>query len=152
MIADTIADVESGNHWADPLGPETNWIEYVDRAWLEQLLYSEDTSVVKTDEHDTDKESHDYAGLRQVLTFDGPARSKTIAVILTDVENGAWIINSESFPVVNRLPRAGEMIHLKRMNCAPNAKPERSFLGTFATKGALKRRREDSSPPETPTS
>lgn len=144
MIADTIADVDSGNHWAKSHKVETNWIQYMDRAWMEQLLYkySEDTSVTKAGEPDA------YAGLRQMLTFDGKARKKTIAVILADVKSGAWIINSKPFPVTERLPRAGEMHHLKKENPNVHTEPvERVFLGTFATKGALKRRRNDSPSP-----
>lgn len=159
MIADTIADVEAGNHWAKPSKPETTWVSYIDRAWLEQLLYNESDDSAssikashKTASTKQDASSdRDYAGIRRMLTFDGLAHSKTIAVILADVENSAWIINSKSFPVVKRHPRAGEMYGLKRESFASNADVKRTFMGTFATKGALKRRREDSPPPPTLT-
>ncbi|KAJ4396359.1 putative DNA helicase ino80 [Gnomoniopsis smithogilvyi] len=148
MIADTIADVESGNHRAKPCTDETLWITHIDRAWLDNILYNE------LEENRTPKPSkelgtnrHDYAGIRAMLTKTGRTDHTTVAVILGDVDNAGWIINSAPFPAVRRQPRAGEIFSLK-MSHPFSGSYHRSFLGTFATTGALKRRRVDSPPPE----
>lgn len=148
MIADTITDVESGHHRAKLNTPETDWVDYIDRAWVEKILYYKDDqgSSLKTAEHG--KMDHNYAEMRGMLTHNGRIRSKTVAVILADLDNASWIINSSSFPAVKRQPRAGEMFSLKTEHFGTGGKFLRTFEGIFATTGGLKRRRVDSPPPE----
>lgn len=163
MIADTIADVESGNHWAKPISSKAEWLDYIDRIWLEQLLYNEQyDSRNSTSVHTETRSTRDYVGLRQMLTRTDGMRGKSTAVILADVENGAWILNSKPFPVVEQQPRAGEMYKLNFVRGGPNdfehdfnfgrgftgtKGSKRTFFGTFPAKGLLKRRRDDSPPP-----
>lgn len=150
-----MADVESGNHWASGSPLKTMGINCIDRLWLDQQLHDENydggdsDSIILVEIHEEASSSRDYAGTRQMLTFDGRLHSKTMAVILTDVKNGSWILNSKTFPVVRRQPRAGEMFKLKRdLSADATAEDvERTFMGTFATQGALKRRRESSAAP-----
>lgn len=149
MIANTIMDARAGLHWAKPNSPAARWMKYIDRAWLEGVLYHADVdqsfeSTPSTSKHATDA-GHDYAGICHLLTFEGKARQNTVAVILADVDNASWIINGAPFPTVKRQPRTGEMFHIKE----DTKTFDRSFLGTFETKGALKRRRVASPPPET---
>ncbi|KAG6359046.1 hypothetical protein INS49_012566 [Diaporthe citri] len=153
MIADTIVDAKTGHHWAKPNSPEARWMKYIDRAWLEGVLYHADDADDKTpastpssSKHVTDA-GHDYAGIRQLLSFEGKVRENTVAVILADVDSASWIINAAPFPTVKRQPRTGEMFHVEDNIVTKTFK--RSFLGTFETKGALKRRRVASPPPET---
>lgn len=158
MISDTIVDVESENHWAKPSSQQVEWIEYMDRAWLEQQLYDEafdgkdlknGSSNSPLNTKDTNS-GRDHAGIRQMLTNSDCKRGKSIAVILADVENGAWILNSKPFPVVERQPRGGEMYKLKKVpEGGLETKEKRTFVGTFPAKGLLKRRRDDSPPPST---
>lgn len=149
MIADTIVDVGTGHHWAKRNSLETLWMEYIDRAWLEGVLYHADQtsgSTPSSSKHTTNDE-HDYKGVRHLLSFEGKVRTNTVAVILGDVDSASWIINATPFPTVKRQPRTGEMFHVEE---DPLTKTfTRSFLGTFETKGALKRRRVASPPPET---
>lgn len=148
MVAATIADVESGNHWAEAYGLEAAWIHHLDRAWLDLLLYKAEGDDYSTS---ASKEKGitncNYAALRRMLTFDGRNRSSTVAVILADGDNAAWILNSTSFPVVKRQPREGEMYSIKRDLYLPGGKFFRTFVGNFVSKGTSKRRREDSPPP-----
>lgn len=153
MIADTIVDAKAGHHWAKPNSPEARWMKYIDRAWLEGVLYHADdaddensASTPSSSKHATDA-GHDYAGIRHLLSFEGKVRENTVAVILADVDSASWIINAAPFPTVKRQPRTGEMFHVKEDVMAKTF--NRSFLGTFETKGALKRRRVASPPPET---
>lgn len=149
MIANTIVDAKTGHHWAKPKSPETRWMNYIDRAWLENVLYQADDQTSaptpSTSNHATDA-GHDYVGIRQLLTFEGKVRQNTVAVILADVGSASWIINAAPFPTVKREPRTGEMFHVEE-DAAKQV--SRSFLGTFETKGALKRRRVASPPPQT---
>lgn len=151
MIADTIVDTGSGHHWAKPNSPEAQWVKCIDRAWLEGILYEyandHDSASTPSSDIPTTSAGHDYAGIRQLLTFEGKVRENTVAVILADVDNASWIINAAPFPTVKRPPRTGEMFHIKHDGLAKTF--NRSFLGTFETKGALKRRRVASPAPET---
>lgn len=154
MIADTIVDARAGHHWAKPNSPEARWMKYIDRAWLEGVLYHADdaddetsTPTPSSSKHATDA-GHDYAGIRHLLSFEGKVRENTVAVILADVDSASWIINAAPFPTVKRQPRTGEMFHLKEENIMAKAF-NRSFLGTFEIKGASKRRRVASPPPQT---
>ncbi|POS80349.1 hypothetical protein DHEL01_v201272 [Diaporthe helianthi] len=150
MIADTIVDVGTGHHRAKPNTPEVYWMKSIDRAWLENVLYNADDqspASTPTSNTDTTTAGNDYAAIRDLLTFEGKVRESTVAVILGDVDNASWIINAAPFPTVKRQPRTGEMFHIKHnyMDKSYN----RSFLGTFEAKGALKRRKGTSPPPET---
>ncbi|KAJ4415281.1 putative DNA helicase ino80 [Gnomoniopsis sp. IMI 355080] len=149
MIADTVADVESGNHRSKPGSNDTQWIKYIDRAWLEQILYfhdlGEDGSSSESKEHD--KTGYDYAGMREMFTQRGATRTRSVAIVLADVANASWIINSKPFPTVEQQPRTGQMFGLQKDIYHPTDF-SRTFLGTFATIGALKRRRADSPPSE----
>lgn len=151
MIADTIVDAGAGHHWAKPNTPQARWMKFIDRAWLEGVLYhyADDqtpTSTPSSSQNAADS-GHDYAGIRHLLTFEGKVRENTVAVILADVNSASWIINAAPFPTTKRLPRTGEMFHVK--GDAISKSFQRSFLGTFETKGAQKRRRVASPPPET---
>lgn len=151
MIVDTILDVESGHHWAKPEYEEAEWMEYIDRAWLEQILYSEgvdDDMVVAARPEKAATSARDHRALGRLLTVDGRARTNTIAVILADFENSSCMISSAPFPATKRSLRAGEMIHLKK-DTLRTMMFESIFAGTFAVKGALKRRREASPTPTT---
>ncbi|KAF3761004.1 hypothetical protein M406DRAFT_73454 [Cryphonectria parasitica EP155] len=159
MIADTIADVKSGNHWAKILSAETSWMEYMDHGWLEQILYNEETENASnglsnaplsmdtsspTDTKLDTSAAHDDAGIRRMLTFDGMARSKAGAVILADVDHAGWIIDSPPFPAGTRPARTGDMYFMKS---TVTGVAHRSFVGSFSVKDALKRRRNESPPP-----
>ena len=146
MIADTIVDVGSGHHRAKPNSPEVRWMKSIDRAWIESVLYNADDQS-PTSTPDTTTAGNDYAGIRDLLAFEGKVRENTVAVILADVDSASWIINAAPFPTVKRQPRAGEMFHVKHDFMTKTL--NRSFLGTFETKGALKRRKAVSPPPET---
>lgn len=150
MIADTIVDVGTGHHRAKPNSPEVRWIKSIDRAWLESVLYNaDDQSPASTPSSNTDTTNagNDYAGIRDLLTFEGKVRESTVAVILADVDSASWIINAAPFPTVKRQPRTGEMFHLKHNYVDKTY--DRSYLGTFEAKGALKRRKGTSPPPDT---
>lgn len=157
-MSDSIADVESKNHWAKPFTLQVDWIDYIDRAWIEQQLYDEafdgkdskNGSSKSPSKVKGTKSGRDYAGICNMLTNSDCQRGKSTAVILADVENGAWILNSRPFPVVERQPRAGEMYKLKRVfEGGLETKEKRTFVGTFPAKGLLKRRRDDSPPTST---
>ncbi|KAJ0118991.1 hypothetical protein J7T55_013226 [Diaporthe amygdali] len=150
MIADTIVDAGTGHHWAKPDSSEAQWMKWIDRAWLEGVLYDADdhtTASAPSSSKPTTNAGRDYAGIRHLLSFEGRVRENTVAVILADVDSASWIINASPFPTVKRQPRAGEMFHMKEETVGRTF--TRSFLGTFETKGALKRRRVSSPPPET---
>ncbi|KAG8168358.1 hypothetical protein KVR01_001107 [Diaporthe batatas] len=150
MIADTIVDVGTGHHRAKPNSPEARWMKSIDRAWLENVLYNaDDQSPASTPSSNTDTTTagNDYAGIRELFTFEGKVRESTVAVVLADVESASWIINAAPFPTVKRQPRTGEMFHIKHNHMDKSY--NRSFLGSFEVKGALKRRKGTSPPPET---
>lgn len=162
MVADTVADVESGNHWATIDDPQAKWVKYIDRAWLDLQLYHCDeladsvSSRAATPDRWTrvsgiaeSSLQRDYEGIRQMLTCDIEchSRDKTIAVILSDVENAAWILSTLPFPAVKREPRASEIYHLKKKGYYGTGEMQTLFKGTFTIKGSLKRRREESPPP-----
>lgn len=149
MIANTIVDTKTGHHWAKPNSPEARWMKYIDRAWLEGVLYHHEDDGTSASTPSSSKPAadvgHDYKGIRHLLSFEGKVRENTVAVILADVDSASWIINAAPFPTVKRQPRTGEMFHVKEEFL--NKTFSRSFLGTFETKGALKRRRVASPPP-----
>lgn len=149
MIADTIADVESGNHRSKPDSNDTQWIKYIDRAWLEQILYFHELGKggLSSESKEHGKTGYDYAGMREMFTQKSADRMASLAVVLADVANASWIINSKPFPTVRLQPRTGQMFSVKK-DVYHLATFSRTFLGTFATTGALKRRRVDSPPPE----
>lgn len=150
MIADTIVDAKAGHHWAKPNSPQVRWMQYIDRAWLEGVLYHADdqtSASTPSSSKDAADAAHDYAGIRQLLTFEGKVRQKTVAVILADVDSASWILNAAPFPTVKREPRTGEMFHVKDDGVTSTV--SRSFFGTFETKGGLKRRRVASPSPQT---
>jgi hypothetical protein len=149
MVADTIVDVGTGHHRAKPNSPEVRWMKSIDRAWLESILYyADDQSPTSSPSSETDAPNagKDFAGIRDLLTFEGKVRENTVAIIMADVESASWIINAAPFPTVKRQPRAGEMFHLKHDFLSKTF--NRSFVGTFEAKGAVRRRKAVSPPPE----
>ncbi|KAL1875426.1 hypothetical protein Daus18300_003165 [Diaporthe australafricana] len=148
MIADTIADVGSGNHWANPRSPEAQWIKYIDRAWLEaNVYYADDASheKIRGSVPMTHPDDVDWEDMRLLLSLNViSAEEDTVAVILADVDSDSWIIDAEPFPAVERNARVGEMFHMM----FENNEWKRSFMGTFETKGTERRRRVGSVPPE----
>jgi hypothetical protein len=157
MIADTIEDVEAGHHWAKPTDPQSWWITYIDRRWLQRTLHDREVELVGS-ASSSDSMQCDYAGVRKTLTLDFPARrvAAYVAVILADVASASWIMDAAPFPPVPRRPLAGEMYHVYKDHVKVSTKMqavmasktfERSFVGIFATTASTKRRRDDSPPP-----
>lgn len=157
MVADTIADVEAGHHWAKPTDHQSWWIAYIDRRWLHRTLHDRELDLTGS-ASSSDGMQCDYTGVRKTLTLDFPARrvAAYVAVVLADVASASWIMDAAPFPPVERRPQAGEMYHVYKDHVKVSTKMqavmaskrfERSFVGTFATTTSAKRRRDDSPPP-----
>jgi hypothetical protein len=101
-------------------GLETSWIQYIDRVWIEQRIYTLETQLY---DRETYKPIHD--SINELLsTF--PGRN---SVFLGELDQCLWILQTPPFPWTPRMPKENEIYELQKNTKADLW--EKKFLGTF---------------------
>jgi hypothetical protein len=114
-----IQEDESGLLTGTP-GLETSWIQYIDRVWIEQRIYTLETQLY---DRETYKSIHD--SINELLsTF--PGRN---SVFLGELDQCLWILQTPPFPWTPRMPKENEIYELQKNTKADLW--EKKFLGTF---------------------
>ena len=144
-LCDTMSDVETGFHWARPGDGRVGWMRYLDRDWIDRLLYEAEPEPRPDGEVEVGAGNalHGNAEVRAVFTRAGRRFGcADKAVVLGDIANIGWIMNAPPFRSSGRPIQPGQIFV---MNTDPAARDgnrwkPRELVGTYTTRDARRRR------------